>query len=73
MTYFSGLTMVSGQAISVPKLKEVKNEHLRAGSCIVSASGQRGSVMETAQGNNAARWGGMLWPTMGAFWEIMTC
>lgn len=40
MTYFSGITMVSGQAISVPKLKEVKNEYLHAGSCIVSSSGQ---------------------------------
>lgn len=49
--------MVSDQAISVPKLKDVKNEHLHAGSCTVSTSGQGGTVMETAQGNDAARWG----------------
>jgi len=39
MTYFSGITVVSGQAISVTKLKELENE-LQADSCTISSTGQ---------------------------------
>lgn len=38
-----------GQAISVTKLKEVKNEHLQADSCPISSSGQGRPAMEMEQ------------------------
>lgn len=49
MTYFSGIAMVSGQAVSLTKLKEVKNEHLQAGSCAISGTGQSWPATEREQ------------------------
>lgn len=49
--------MASGQAISVTKLEEVKNEHLRAGSCSISSTGPGRSAMGTERRNQRWRQG----------------
>lgn len=63
--------MVSGQAISVTKLEEVENEHLQAGSCSISSTGQDGQP----RGQSGGTRGGdkelekVFWPSVGAFLE----
>lgn len=61
--------MVSGQAISVTKLEEVKNEHLQEGSCSISSTGPGRSAMGTEQRNR--RWrqgaGGGILANRGSF------
>lgn len=60
-----------GQAISVPKLKELKNEHLHVGSCICSSGpGQHGVSHGDGTGEQRRemeRGKNVLWLTLGAF------